>query len=69
MATNDEIIYSPYLFGYTDVDKIDLDDLPKKISISVIVPQNPKNNISTILGGVGLAVFRKIEARRPCFSL
>lgn len=56
MATNDEIIYSPYLFGYTNYSR---EGFAKKNINFSNSPTNPKNNISTILGGVGLAVSAK----------
>lgn len=56
MATNDEIIYSPYLFGYTNYSR---EGFAKKNINFSNSPTNLKNNISTILGGVGLAVSAK----------
>lgn len=56
MKTNDEIIYSPYLFGYTNYSRLGFTKNNINFSNS---PTNPKNNVSTILGGVGLAVSAK----------
>ena len=56
MKTKDEIIYSPYLFGYTNYSRLGFTKNNINFSNS---PTNPKNNVSTILGGVGLAVSAK----------
>ena len=53
MAENEEIIYSPYLFGYTNYSR---KDYAKSTVTFLDSPINPKNSVSTILGGVGLAV-------------
>ena len=58
MATEDEIIYSPFLFGYTNYSR---EGFAKNIVSFSNSPVNPKNNVSTILGGVGLAVSAKCE--------
>ncbi|MGB5437164.1 MAG: hypothetical protein WBM98_14810, partial [Maribacter sp.] len=58
MATEDEIIYSPYLFGYTNYSR---EGFAKNMVSFSNSPVNPKNNVSTILGGVGLAVSAKCE--------
>ncbi len=58
MAANDEIIYSPYLFGYTNYSR---DTYAKKLVHFCNSPIN-KKGISTILGGVGLAVSAKCSS-------
>lgn len=56
MGNDEEIIYSPYLFGYTNYSR-------KGYSANLVhftnSPVNESNNVSTILGGVGLAVSSK----------
>ncbi|MEM1134494.1 MAG: extracellular solute-binding protein [Bacteroidota bacterium] len=58
MGAHDEIIYSPFLFGYTNYSRA---GYAKKIVKFSNSPVNSKNNISTILGGVGLAVSAKCK--------
>lgn len=53
MAKNDEIIYAPYLFGYTNYSRIGY--APNTVTF-IDSPTNPEIEVSTILGGVGLAV-------------
>lgn len=53
MGKEDEIIYSPFLFGYTNYSRPGYS--PNLIHFSNS-PVNPETNVSTILGGVGLAV-------------
>ncbi len=53
MSCDDEIIYSPYLFGYTNYSR---NGYSKKIVSFSNSPRNPKIKVSTILGGVGLAI-------------
>ncbi|MCU4176616.1 ABC transporter substrate-binding protein [Carboxylicivirga sp. N1Y90] len=52
MGANDDIVYSPYLFGYTNYSRL---GYAKNLVHFCNSPQN-KEGISTILGGVGLAV-------------
>ncbi len=53
MAEKEGIVFSPYLFGYTNYSRKGY----VKNSVSFIdSPINPKTSVSTILGGVGLAV-------------
>jgi multiple sugar transport system substrate-binding protein len=53
MSTDDEIIYSPYLFGYSNYSR---KGYKKNIINFSDCPTNPTNNISSILGGVGLSI-------------
>ena len=53
MGQEENIIYSPYLFGYTNYARKGYSEHIVQFSNS---PINPKNDISTILGGVGLAI-------------
>lgn len=53
MASADEIVYAPFLFGYSNYSRTGFAD---KLVLFTNSPTNPKNSISTILGGVGLAV-------------
>ncbi|MEE9361689.1 MAG: ABC transporter substrate-binding protein [Cellulophaga sp.] len=56
MGQEEKIIYSPYLFGYTNYGRKGYSKHRLDFSNS---PINAKNNISTILGGVGLAISSK----------
>lgn len=56
MATDDHIIYSPFLFGYTNYSRV---GYAKHIVNFSNSPTNPKHAVSTILGGVGLAISSK----------
>jgi multiple sugar transport system substrate-binding protein len=58
MATEDEIIYSPFLFGYTNYSR---EGYAKNVVHFSNSPTNPANDVSTILGGVGLAVSAKCK--------
>ena len=58
MGTDDEIIYSPYLFGYSNYAR---KGYAKKVVHFTNSPVNPNHDISTILGGVGLAVSSKCQ--------
>jgi len=53
MGESDEIIYSPFLFGYTNYSR---KGYKKNLLRFGNSPVNPKHDVSTILGGVGLAV-------------
>lgn len=53
MGNKDEIIYSPYLFGYTNYSRT---EYTKKLVHFTNSPVGVHKNISTIMGGVGLAV-------------
>ena len=53
MGEGNEIVYSPYLFGYTNYSR---EGYAKNLVHFTNSPVNPKHKISTILGGVGLAV-------------
>jgi len=56
MSNTDEIIYAPYLFGYTNYAR---KEYAKNRITFGHSPVNPNLPISTILGGVGLAVSSK----------
>lgn len=58
MASGDDIIYSPFLFGYTNYSREGYD---KNIVHSSNSPINPIHDVSTILGGVGLSISAKCE--------
>ena len=53
MASDDEIIYSPFLFGYTNYARV---GYAKNIVNFTNCPINPITDVSSILGGVGLAI-------------
>ena len=53
MGDGDEIVYVPYLFGYTNYSRDDYCNNKVHFTNS---PSNPQHEISTILGGVGLAL-------------
>jgi multiple sugar transport system substrate-binding protein len=53
MGNEDEIIYSPYLFGYTNYAR---KGYTKNLVHFTNSPVGVQKNISTIMGGVGLAV-------------
>lgn len=53
MGNDEEIIYSPYLFGYTNYSRKGYTRNPVHFSNS---PLGENRSVSTILGGVGLAV-------------
>lgn len=53
MSKEDSIIYSPYLFGYTNYARRGFSEKPLNFTNS---PVNPSVDVSTILGGVGLVV-------------
>lgn len=53
MGESDEVIYAPFLFGYTNYSRV---GYAKHIVEFGNSPTNPKNKVSTILGGVGLAI-------------
>ncbi len=53
MGAGDDIVYSPYLFGYTNYSR---KGYAKNLVYFTNSPINPKHHISTILGGVGLAI-------------
>ncbi len=58
MGTNDDLVYAPYLFGYTNYSR---NNFRNHLITFGNSPTNPKHEISTILGGVGLAVSAKTE--------
>ena len=58
MGSDNQIIYSPYLFGYTNYSRVGYAENILSFSNS---PINPNTEISTILGGVGLAISSKCK--------
>lgn len=58
MGTTDDIVCAPYLFGYTNYSR---DNFRNHIITFQNSPTNPRTDISTILGGVGLAVSAKTD--------
>ncbi|MBJ6367474.1 ABC transporter substrate-binding protein [Snuella sedimenti] len=56
MASSDHIIYAPFVFGYTNYSR---EGYAKNRVCFGNSPTNPKTNVSTILGGVGLAISSK----------
>ena len=60
MAEDNEIIYSPFLFGYTNYSRSGYAKNLVKFGNS---PTNPNIEVSTILGGVGLAISAHCEHR------
>lgn len=58
MGQEEEIIYCPYLFGYTNYAR---KEYSKNIVNFVNSPVNPLHDVSTILGGVGLAISSKCK--------
>ncbi|SHJ08331.1 ABC transporter substrate-binding protein [Pseudozobellia thermophila] len=53
MGDGDEIIYSPFLFGYTNYSRTGYTKNRVDFTNS---PTNPRTDVSTLLGGVGLAI-------------
>lgn len=53
MSEEDDVIYAPYLFGYSNYARA---GFVKNLLQFNNSPTNPENSISTILGGVGLAI-------------
>lgn len=58
MGTQEDIICAPFLFGYTNYSR---DRFRNHLITFENSPTNPKHEVSTILGGVGLAVSAKTE--------
>jgi len=58
MAANADIIYAPFLFGYTNYSR---EGYAKHIVNFSNSPINSKHDVSTILGGVGLAISAKCK--------
>ena len=58
MSQEDEIIYSPYLFGYSNYSR---EGYAARLVHFTNSPQNSQKDISTILGGVGLAISAQCE--------
>ena len=58
MGEGNEIIYSPFLFGYTNYSRAGYAKNLVKFGNS---PVNPNSGVSTILGGVGLAISAHCE--------
>lgn len=64
MATKEEVIYAPFLFGYTNYARKGYAEKLIHFSNS---PSNPATNISTIMGGVGLAI--SAQCKEPAWAL
>ncbi|MGB3151908.1 MAG: extracellular solute-binding protein [Maribacter sp.] len=58
MGEGDELIYAPFLFGYTNYSR---EGYKKHIVHFGNSPTNPETDVSTILGGVGLAISTHCE--------
>lgn len=58
MADNDQILYSPYLFGYTNYSR---QGYTKNIIHFTHSPKGHQKDVSTLLGGVGLASSAKTD--------
>ncbi|MGB5435873.1 MAG: extracellular solute-binding protein [Maribacter sp.] len=66
MANNEEIIYAPYLFGYTNYSRL---GYARNLVTFIDSPRNPKMGVSTILGGVGLAVSANCSHKETAVDL
>ena len=66
MASNDEILYAPYLFGYTNYSRL---GYARHIVTFIDSPRNPKMEVSTILGGVGLAISANCSHKEMAVNL
>ncbi|MCP4974932.1 MAG: extracellular solute-binding protein [Maribacter sp.] len=66
MAEKEEIIYAPYLFGYTNYSR---NGYAKNIVTFLDSPNNPEIEVSTILGGVGLAVSTNCKQKEMAVDL
>lgn len=64
MAASDEVIYAPFLFGYTNYAR---KNYAKNLIHFTNSPNNPETNISTIMGGVGLAISARCQS--PAWAL
>ena len=58
MGASDNILYAPLLFGYTNYARV---GYAKNLVTFSNSPTNSKMNVSTILGGVGLAISSKCQ--------
>ncbi len=58
MSENEDIVYSPFLFGYTNYGRQGYAKHRIRFDNS---PSNPKTKVSTILGGIGLAVSSRCQ--------
>ncbi|MEO1009924.1 MAG: extracellular solute-binding protein [Bacteroidota bacterium] len=58
MSKEEDIAYAPFLFGYTNYSR---EGYAKGLIRFGNSPMNPETDVSTILGGVGLAVSSKSE--------
>ncbi|MEM6379424.1 MAG: extracellular solute-binding protein [Bacteroidota bacterium] len=59
MSTKEDLVYAPFLFGYTNYAR---KHYVKHIIHFSNSPNNAQNNISTIMGGVGLAISAKTRS-------
>jgi len=65
MGNENKIIYSPYLFGYSNYSRLGYSQYIVNFSNS---PLNPGNDVSTIMGGVGLAVSSRCKNVTPAMK-
>jgi multiple sugar transport system substrate-binding protein len=65
MASNDEIIYCPFTFGYTNYSR-------KKTTVKIVnfldVPRYNDNSVTSLLGGAGIAVSQKTQHLTECLD-
>lgn len=65
MASRDEIIYCPFTFGYTNYSR-------KKVTAKIVnfidVPRFENNNVTSLLGGAGIAVSQKSNHLNECLD-
>lgn len=65
MASNDEIIYCPFTFGYTNYSRR---KSASKIVNFIDVPRFKNNNVTSLLGGAGIAVSYKTQHLTECID-
>ncbi len=65
MSTYDEIIYSPFTFGYTNYSRV---GFARKIIQFGDVPQYKSSEKTSLLGGAGIAISSKSEHLSACLD-
>jgi multiple sugar transport system substrate-binding protein len=65
MSSGDDIIYCPFVFGYTNYAR---KNFRQKTLQFVDVPTLRNNNVSSILGGAGIAVSAKTKVLPECIA-
>lgn len=65
MASNDEIIYCPFTFGYTNYSR---KKAVGKIVNFMDVPRYKNNSFTSLLGGAGIAVSQKSHYLKDCLD-